>query len=115
MQRHLVLILVAFSLLSNIPVRNRAVVTAATAPAPAVTPSAPALQQASSVAPPLLPRSCIRGAPLSDFNQPVCCVSGYVYLNGTPVSNASVTISTNTHNLPLQTQSGPGSNLPYFF
>jgi hypothetical protein len=42
---------------------------------------------------PPLPRGCIRGGTPIDYSQPICCVNGYVYLDGSPVMSATVTIS----------------------
>ena len=65
-------------------------------------------------APPPLPRSCITGGTPLDYDQPLCCVSGYVYLDGAPVENAEVTITIDGRSLTVQTASGPGSDQPYF-
>ena len=69
----------------------------------------------SDVAPPPLGLGCISGAvPIDDYEQIVCCVSGYVYLNGGPVAGATVTISANGESITVQTANGAGSDEPYF-
>jgi hypothetical protein len=71
--------------------------------------------KAGDVAPPPLPANCGQGATPTDYNQPVCCVNGYVYLNGSPVAGASVTISANGESMTVQTADNrPGSEQPYF-
>ncbi len=67
-----------------------------------------------SAAPPALRRSCIRGANPIDFDQVICCVSGYVYLNGAPVVGADVTIALGDRTIQVQTASGPDSAHPYY-
>ena len=69
----------------------------------------------SNTAPLPLPRSCISGSvPIGGYEQPICCVSGYVYLNGGPVAGAEVTISVNGASVVVTTTEGPGSEDPYF-
>ncbi len=68
----------------------------------------------TAVGVPPLPRSCIGGAPLNDFAEAICCVSGYVYMNGVPVANAEVTITVAGRSLVTRTQSGAGSTMPYY-
>lgn len=68
----------------------------------------------TAVGVPPLPRSCIGGAPLNDFAEAICCVSGYVYMNGMPVANAEVTITVADRSLVTRTQSGAGSTRPYY-
>ncbi|PDV99609.1 Kelch repeat-containing protein [Candidatus Chloroploca asiatica] len=69
---------------------------------------------AAPLAPPPLPRSCIRGAALDSFAAVICCVSGYVYLNGVPIAGAEVTISVGDRTLTTQTQRGEAGGLPFF-
>lgn len=69
----------------------------------------------SNDTPPPLGRGCGSGAvPIDDYDQVVCCVSGYVYLNGGPVAGATVTISANGESVTVQTADGAGSDEPYF-
>ncbi len=103
MARHLALIL--FVLAGLLPMAKPS-----TLPAAILAPVA----LADGIAPPPLPRSCIGGGTPLDYAQPVCCVSGYVYLNGAPVAGASVTISAGGRTLTTQTQIYPGGPLPYF-
>jgi len=102
MIRHLALIL--FALGSLLPMLSPPTVPTVSPPAALV----------NGVAPPPLPRSCIRGGTPPDYAQPVCCVSGYVYLNGVPIAGASVTISIAERSITTQTQVYPDSPLPYF-
>jgi hypothetical protein len=83
-------------------------------PLPAAPISPAPSEENITVAPPPLPRSCIIGGTPADYSLAVCCVSGYVYLNGAPVSGATVTISANGESISVPTQTGPGSSLPYF-
>ncbi len=102
MARRLALIL--FVLVNFLPLINPPVAPVAIASAPLT----------NSIAPPPLPRSCIGGGTPLDYAQPICCVSGYVYLNDVPLAGAAVTISIGGHTLNTQTQVYPGSPLPYF-
>lgn len=71
-------------------------------------------QSNSSVGLPPLPRSCISvGTPLN-YSSPVCCVSGYIYLNGDPVANAIVTVTSAKASVVVTTTLRPGSIKPYF-
>ncbi|MEI6775568.1 MAG: kelch repeat-containing protein [Chloroflexales bacterium] len=64
---------------------------------------------------PPLPRSCIRGGtPLDSFAEAICCVSGFVYLNGVPVAGANVTINVAGRTLTTTTKSGPDSGQSYY-
>jgi hypothetical protein len=60
----------------------------------AVNAAIPAPQTAVTTNTPPLPGSCVTGGmPPGDYNQPVCCASGYVYLNGQPAAGAKVTVT----------------------
>ncbi len=84
--------------------------------APALPPSraAPAAMPLALAGVPALPRSCIRAAPLDSFAEAVCCVNGYVYLNGVPIADAEVIITVGERRLDTRTQTGPDSSHPYF-
>ena len=84
--------------------------------APALPPSraAPASMPLAVAGVPALPRSCIRAAPLDSFAKAVCCVNGYVYLNGVPIADAEVIITVGERRLDTRTQIGPDSSHPYF-
>ena len=87
----------------------------ASAPASAPLRMGPALAaMAGTTSPPPLPRSCIGGGTPLNYSDPICCVSGYVYLNGAPVAGAQVMISTGQQTITVHTQSGPGSAQPYY-
>jgi len=69
----------------------------------------------SNQTPPPLSGGCISGAvPIDDYDQIVCCVNGYVYLNGGAVAGATVTISANGQSVTVPTADGAGSDSPYF-
>ena len=108
MARHLALLL--FTLAGLLPMVNPPNLPAVSR---TLAPLAPAALAAPN-APPPLPRSCIVGGTPLDYAQPVCCVSGYVYLNGAPLVGAALTISAGGGSLTTQTQLYPGSTLPYF-
>lgn len=61
-----------------------------------------------------LPGSCIGGLPPAD-GSPVCCMFGYVFVDGVAVAGAHVQIS-NQHNqsLDVWTAYGPHSDQPYY-
>jgi hypothetical protein len=63
--------------------------------------------------PPPLPADCTGLVPPGE-DPPASCVYGYVYLDGTPVAGASVTIRSQSAILNLTTQTGPDSPDPYF-
>jgi predicted outer membrane repeat protein len=63
--------------------------------------------------PPPLPSDCTILVPPGE-DPPAACVYGYVYLDGLPVSGASVIIRTEAAILSVSTQNGPASPVPYF-
>ena len=116
------LVLLVVSILALLP---SAPLPTSAAPAPPVlsTSIMPAAPPPANTAPPHatvtgippLPRSCIRGGtPLDSFVESVCCVSGFVYLNGVPVAGADVTISVAGRTLTTTTNSGPDRGQPYY-
>jgi hypothetical protein len=48
------------------------------------------------------------------YANPICCISGYVYLNGQPVAGAEVRIEVAGRILRTTTKIQPGSPLPYY-
>jgi hypothetical protein len=69
---------------------------------------------ADSSAPPPLPRGCGRGQN-DDYASALCCVSGYVYLNGQPVEHAEVTLSLGDQQVTVQTRRDYAASEPYYF
>jgi PKD repeat protein len=70
------------------------------------------LAEPQDIAPPL-PVNC-DGLATPGGAPPATCVYGYVYLDGEPVSGASVTLRSDTAYLVVTTQPGPASPAPYF-
>ncbi len=60
-----------------------------------------------------LPRDCMGVTPPGE-DPPACCIYGYVYYDGVPVSGASVTIESGAGTLSLTTQDGADSPDPYY-
>lgn len=76
--------------------------------------SATSAATTGEVAPPPLPRGCGGGGTPIDYDSAVCCMNGYVYLNGSPVEGATVTISLGTRSIEVKTRTAPDSDKPYF-
>lgn len=75
----------------------------------------PSTSSSEKIGPPPLPMSCIGGGTPLNYDDPVCCVSGYVHWNGAPVAGASVTVSANGSQMTTQTQVFAGSDIPYYY
>ncbi len=74
-------------------------------------PAAPVLAVESPLVP--LPRRCGGFLP-PDAGSPVCCVFGYVFVDGRPVAGARVTISNGQGSQTVWTEFGSDSPSPYF-
>ena len=97
MSRHLRIALIALLLLTLVPVH-------------------PPVATATDAPPPPLPRGCGRGsAAIDDYATAICCVSGYVYVNGVPIEGAEVTLTLGSRSVTLQTWRDFGTNQPYYF
>jgi hypothetical protein len=106
------LILLMTMVLPWLPYVNAAPIHPVDEPPPTVA----SMHDLQNQGPPVIGRGCGRGAtPIEDYENPSCCVSGYVYLNGTPVQGAEVTISANGETATLQTQSALGIDTPHFY
>jgi len=66
-----------------------------------------------SIPPAPLPHDCGGVSPL-DGPSPACCAFGYIYANGAPATNASVTIRSAHGATTTQTSSGTASSFPYY-
>lgn len=60
-----------------------------------------------------LPKSCGGGLP-PEASIPVCCIFGYVFIDGEAVGGAKVTITSDHGSFELWTEEGPDSPQPYY-
>lgn len=63
--------------------------------------------------PPPLPRTCVGGG--TPIVAEICCLSGYVYLNGQPFAGASLTILAHGQRAQIETAVQDQRPLPYYY
>lgn len=88
--------------------------TATFTPTPTHTPTPTPTSSATPFAAPPLPVSCSGGDTPIAYDNDVCCVSGYVYMDGQVVSGASVTLTYQSHSVVVSTSASAGSNVAFF-